>query len=170
MKIKTTVTGATAARANVAQLTDKLARGAMRTGMAKAARVMAAKVKSLAPVGQTGLLKKSIKSKVKTNVKRQSVIAFVGPSNKVSGQVDRFGTGDIQTVRPAKYAHLVEFGTGARGVYGQKGRTVTPGNPPRPFMRPAFESAKGEATATYKREVAAAIPKEAARLKKRALK
>ena len=167
MKVTSTVTGARQARVNVAELTDKLARGAMRFGLTKATRVVTAKVKSLAPVGATGLLKKSIRNKVKTNVKKQSVVAFVGPSNNVSGQVDRFGNGNIETVRPVKYAHLVEFGTVSRGVYGRKGVTVSPGNPPHPFMRPAFEATKGEAVTIYKNELRTGIAKTAATIRKR---
>ncbi len=170
MKITTKVTGAQQARANAAELSDKIARGAMRIGITKAARIMAAKARSLAPVGATGLLKKSIRQKVVTKAKKQSVSGFIGPSNKVSGQVDRFGNGNIETVRPVKYAHLVEFGTGSRGVYGQKGKTVTPGNAPQPFMRPAFEATKNEALTIYKKEVAEGIPKVAAQIRKRKLK
>lgn len=167
MKVTTKVTGYREAAQTVKELTDKIGRGAMRDALTKAARLMTAAAKSRAPVGATGLLKKSIKQKVITNTRKQSVTAYVGPSNNVRGQVDRFGDGDISTVRPAKYAHLVEFGTASRGSYGRKGQTVSPGNPPRPFLRPAYEATKAAAHHKYKTELGPAIEKTAAKIRKR---
>ncbi len=170
MKILTKVHGFKEARLNIAELEEKIGRGAMRDALTKAARLVTAKAKALAPVGATGLLKKSIRQKAITNVKRQSVTVLVGPSNNVSGQVDRFGSGNIQTVRPAKYAHLVEFGTSARGVYGHEGWRMEPGNPPKPFLRPAYEQTKAAATAKYKAELGPGIEKAARKIRKRRVK
>ncbi len=167
MKVFTKVTGYKQAQHNAKELVDKLHRGGMRGALTKAARLMTAAAKSRAPVGATGLLKKSLKQKVVTNTRKQSVTAYVGPSNNVTGQVDRFGNGKITTVRPAKYAHLVEFGTAARGSYGRKGQTSDPGNPPRPFMRPAYESTREAAINAYKKELGPSIEKTAAKIKKR---
>lgn len=166
-KIK--VTGFKTIVANAKDLEGKLQRGTIREALTKAARLMTAKAKQNAPVGATGLLKKSIRQKVVTS-KRGAVTAFVGPSTKVSGQVDRFGTGNIQTVRPVKYAHLVEFGSAARGSYGRKGQKVTPGNPPKPFMRPAFESTKESAAKKYKDELVPGLQRTAVRIRKRHFK
>jgi len=163
------VTGFKTIIANVKELEAKIGRGAMREAMTKAARLMTAKAKQNAPKGATGLLKKSIRQKATTS-KKGVVTVYVGPSTKVSGQVDRFGTGDIKTVRPVKYAHLVEFGTAARGSYGRKGAAVSPGNPPKPFMRPAFESTKEAVGKKYKEEMIPAIQRAAARIKKRNFK
>jgi len=167
MRVTTRVTGARDAEAAVRELTDKIGRGAMRDSMTKAARMMTAAVKRNAPVGETGLLKKSIKQKVVTNTRKQMVTAYVGPSNKVTGQVDRFGNGNITTVRPAKYAHLVEYGTAARGSYGRKGETSSPGLPPRPFMRPAYESTKAATHSKYKDELGPAIERIASKIRTR---
>jgi HK97 gp10 family phage protein len=167
MKFNTRVTGAREAEAAVKELSDKIGRGAMRDSLTKAARIMTAAVKRGAPTGATGLLKKSIKQKVVTNTRKQMVTAYVGPSNNVTGQVDRFGNGNITTVRPAKYAHLVEYGTASRGGYGRKGEIVTPGNPPRPFMRTAYASTKTTTLDKYKSELGPAIEKTAAKIRKR---
>ena len=170
MKVTVKVTGYKQAKLNAAELVDKIGRGAMREALTKAARLMTAAVRANAPVGATGLLKKSIRQKVITNTKRQSVAAFIGPSNNVSGQVDRFGTGNIQTVRPSKYAHLVEFGTASRGSYGRDRVTISPGNPPRPFLRPAYESTKKAAHSKYKAELGPAIEKTASKIRKRTVR
>lgn len=69
---------------------------------------------------ETGLLKKSIKSKLVT--KRGTIIAVVGPAR---------GMKDPDTKRdPANYAHLVEFGT----QHSQA----------QPFLRPAFDGTPSE--------------------------
>lgn len=167
MKVTAKVHGFRELKLNGAELADKIGRGAMRDAMTKACRLMTAAVKAKAPVGATGLLKKSIKQKVKTNTRKQRVTAVIGPSKNTSGQVDRFGTGKIETVRPVRYAHLVEFGSAARGVYGKDGVTMTPGNPPQPFMRPAYEATKQAAHHKYKTELGPGIQKAAAKLRKR---
>lgn len=161
MRATVKITGFKELNLNLKELEGKIQRGAMRTAMTKAARLMVAAVKRNAPVGKTGLLKKSIKQKVTTS-KKGVVTARIGPSNKVSGQVT-VGK-KTTTVRPAKYAHLVEFGTGSRGSYGREGVAITPGNPPRPFMRPAYESTREAATALYGKELGPAIEKTAARI------
>jgi HK97 gp10 family phage protein len=165
--ISAKVTGAQEARAAVDELANKIGRGAMRDALTKAGRLVVAKVKTLAPVGATGLLKKSIRQKVITKPKKQSVTVLIGPANNVTGQIDRFGNGKIETVRPAKYAHLVEFGTASRGVYGKKGLTISPGNPLKPFMRPAYEQTKVAVREKYAAELGPGIEKTAAKIRKR---
>lgn len=162
---KSTITGFRDLELSMQELQDKIQRGAMRTALTKAARPMTAAAKRNAPVGATGLLKKSIKQKIITGKKKDKVItALIGPSTKVVGQVDRFGSGHITNVRPSLYAHLVEFGTAARGSYGRKGVVISPGNPPKPFLRPAYEQGKDKATTDYKNELAPAIEQAAARI------
>ncbi len=163
MKFNVQITGYREALVNAKTLEDKIGRGASRIAMTKAARIVAAAARSNAPV-RSGLLKKSIKVKVSTKAKRNEVSARIGPSNKTVGSDPKTG----KPTRPAKYAHLVEFGTASRGVYGHKGKTVTPGNPPQPFLRPAYESTRAKATQIYGAEMGPAIEKAAARISKSA--
>ncbi len=169
MKVRVKVTGYNQLKFAAASLQDQIERGAMRESLTKAARMVTAAAKRNAPKGATGLLKKSIRQKIVTTP-RKVVVAFIGPSNNVSGQVDLFGNGHIVTVRPVKYAHLVEGGSASRGSYGRKGAKVTPGNAPRPFMRPTFESTKFVAQMKYKEGMIPAIQTAARRIKKRTLK
>lgn len=166
MRVTAKVTGARQIITNGIELEKQLARGAMRDAMTKAARPMTAAVKRNAPVGRTGLLKKSIKQKVKTSRKKGMVTAVIGPSNKIKG-IDPVTK---KEVRPSRYAHLVEKGSASRGVWGRKGVKVTPGSPPNPFMRTAYASTKSKVADVYKREMGPAVQRSAARLKKRALK
>ena len=160
MKTTVKVEGFQVAKLNVSALEKQITRGAQRVALTKAARVMTAAVKSKAPVGRTGLLKKSIRQKVKTNVRRATVTAWIGPSNNVIGTDPLTG----KKIRPAKYGHLVELGTASRGVYGRKGVMMTPGNPPQPFMRPAYESNKDKVTKQYAEMIGPAIEQAAARI------
>ncbi|MES2706073.1 MAG: HK97-gp10 family putative phage morphogenesis protein [Verrucomicrobiota bacterium] len=145
-------------------LENKIQRGAMREALTKAARPVTAAAKRNAPKGLTGLLKKSIRQKISTNTRKGSVTAIIGPSKNTSGQYDLHGTGEIVTVRPHKYAHLVEFGTASRGAY-HKGVKVTPGNAPNPFMRSAWEASRAAAAARFKVEMIPAIQRAAARVR-----
>ena len=163
MKITPHITGFTSAIKSMQDLAQKIERGGMRESLAKAARPMTAKVKSLAPVGTTGMLKKSIKQKVVTNKRKQSVTIFIGASRKTEMWIDRFGNGNITAVRPANYSHLVEFGTTSRGSYGRKGGKSSGGNPPRPFIRPGYEHTKVKTHQQYAKLLGAAIDKAAAK-------
>lgn len=165
MKFDLKITGYKQAEINVKALEDRIGRGAMRGAMTKAARIVAAAARRNAPVGRTGALKKSIRAKVVTNTKKNEVVARVGPSRKAQGKDPKTGL----VTRPARYAHLVEFGTASRGVYGEKGKTVTPGSPPKPFLRPAYESTRRQAVEVYKTNLGPEIQKTAARISKSAI-
>lgn len=102
----------------------KILRKAIKKGLKPIVRI----AKSNVPV-KSGLLKKSIKSTV---TKMVSGKVYVDP--KVVG-----ADGD----KPAKYAHIVEFG-------GPKHRN------PHPFMRPALDTGRNEALET----IAAAFREE----------
>ena len=143
---KLLITGWDGVRVNLAELEAKIQRGAMRTAITKAGRVMLAAAKSKAPI-RTGLLKRSLRQKVKTNTKKGEVLTLIGPSRRIQG-TDKNGN----KVRPARYAHLVEFG------YGRQS--------PQPFIRPAYESSKDAALAKYRDELRPAIEQAAARIGK----
>ena len=163
MKFHTKVSGFTAAIKSMQELADKIERGGMRESLTKAARPMTARVKSLAPVGTTGMLKKSIKQKIHTSKRKKMVTVYIGSSRRVEMWIDRFGNGNITPVRPSNYAHLVEFGTASRGSYGRKGEKVSGGIPPRPFIRPGYEQTKVATHAQYAKLLGDAIDKSAAK-------
>jgi len=169
MKVSAKITGFKQLKLAAVDLQSQIERGAMRDALTKAARLITAAIRRNAPKGATGLLKKSIRQKVVTSA-RGNVRAYIGPSNNVSGQADLLGNGHIVTVRPVKYAHLVEFGTKSRGSYGRKGEKVTPGNAPRPFMRPAYEQTKAATVIAYKDGLVPGIERAARKIKKRTLK
>ena len=162
MKVKAKVAGWAKLSTNIAELERRIARGAMRAALTKSGRIMTAKAKASAPVGRTGLLKKSIKQKISTNQKRNLVTARIGASTVVTGTDPLTG----KAVKPSKYLHLVEFGTTSRGVWGKKEFKTTPGNPPRPFMRQSFESTKGEVKTKYFDGMKDGISKAAAKIYK----
>lgn len=178
MKFHTSLGGFTTALKSMQDVADKIERGGMRESLTKAARPMTARVKSLAPAkrsgkaatendpganASTGMLKKSIKQKLYTNKRKHMVTIYIGPSRKVEMYIDRFGNGNITPVRPANYAHLVEFGTASRGSYGRKGEKVSGGNPPRPFIRPGYEQTKVSTHQAYAKLLGEAINKAAAK-------
>jgi HK97 gp10 family phage protein len=124
----------------------RLTTGSMRDALTKAARPMARKAKSLAPK-ETGLLKKSIKTKIITYPRISQVIALIGSDRNVSG------THKGKKRQPSKYSHLVEFGHGGPHPAA-----------PHPFLRPAYESEKDTTLAIYNRELGPAIERVATRL------
>ena len=67
-----------------------------------------------APVGDgpnKGLLKKSIKTKVKTYRTGLTVVTITGPDSKVEKPLPPSRSGKKRTQRPARYVHLIEFGS-----------------------------------------------------------
>lgn len=97
---------------------NKVSRPAYR----EAAAEIRKKAKANAPK-ETGLLKKSIKSVVRTG--KIGVYAVIGPAYGFKQIVDD------KPRDPAKYAHLVEFGT----THSQ----------PKPFLRPAYNAVPSNA-------------------------
>lgn len=164
---RTSVTGFQQLRINIEILERKIGRGAMRVALTKASRLVVADAKRRVPV-RTGTLKKSLRAKVKTYVRRGTVVAIIGPSRSVSAQVDFGSDKGIETLRPSKYSHLVEFGTATKGVRYNPGIAREPGNSPKPFLRPALESTKEAARAKYAAELRPAIQQEAAKIRRAA--
>jgi len=106
---------------NLGRLKTSIERKVLRKAIAKGLKPIAAAAKRKAAV-RSGLLKRSIKSKVTRMVSGK---IFVDP--KVTGVVD----GKLS--KPAKYAHLIEFGT-------RKAKA-------QPFMRPAMNEGRTRALA-----------------------
>lgn len=150
------------------QLQRKVVKEAIRKGLVP----IRAKARRDAPRGDSGLLKKSIKSQV---TKMVSGKVFVDPgvivvngkrikfktkgmkkkdiSAKRRKYLDKQRAAGAEIIQPAKYAHLVEFGT----QYGAKGRMTSNRFGPKkirkrahaataakPFMRPALEKSRAE--------------------------
>ena len=176
-------------------LPDTMRKKHVRRGVTKAARVIAREARDYAPV-QTGLLRRSIGSKVKTY--GGTIMGIVGPRAGMRQRValvrkrkSRWLTGKraVKTAAilghhteyrdPAKYAHLVEFGTGERYVGEGKGGKArrakgkilfgrgrfwgkrVKGTVARPFLRPAFQRRQFDAFKIIEQEVIAGLKMEA---------
>src|SRR6185369_7962783 len=132
-------------------LRDSMQRRVLRTAVTKAARVAAKAAKAKAPK-DSGLLKKSIGSKVVTYPATNTVVAIIGPRKGFKQQVTGKVSGQTRTEDPALIGHLLEFGRKAvrvkskkvlsdgSVVYGREVREVAP----KPFLRPALDSSKSE--------------------------
>ena len=120
----------------------------------------------------TGLLATSIGVRLKTyrrGKNRGMTMAIWGPRTKFKS-VKAGGT----SIHPAKYAHLIEFGTAPHAIragrkmlaFDDKGENVVlskvdhPGSPARPFMRPAFTKNKRRAIRLMVGVINAALRKE----------
>lgn len=103
------------------QLSPTLQRRVMRSAVTAAAKPIIASARATIQANdeETGTLRKSMGSTVKTYRKTGSVVVVIGP---------RVGFANAETGRDAtRYAHLVEDGH-------------KPNTPPHPFLRPAFDS------------------------------
>lgn len=101
---------------------NRIARPALREASGEIRKKAKANV-----VRKTGLLRKSIKNVVRT-ARRGGVYAIVGPAVGFKQEVVRDGA--RVTSDPAKYAHLVEYGTSHSAA--------------KPFLRPAFDTTPNE--------------------------
>lgn len=138
---------------NMDKLAEKIERQAMRESITKASRPIVREAKNrLKPYKDTGLLAKSIKRRVRTYKSSKMVLIAIGPDRNVVGSAES-ESGQTRTRRPVRYAHLVEFGTR---------RTRA-----RPFMRPSFDTKKGESELIYRREMKPAIQRIARRVNKK---
>jgi HK97 gp10 family phage protein len=147
--VKVQIKSMQAAFRAAAELEKRLKRGAIRIALTNAATPVLRRVKALCPV-DTGLLKKSLKRKVTTNKRRNSVSVIIGADKNVKGEKNG------KKVRPARYIHAVERGHG--GPHAA---------PPKPFLRPAYESTHAEVQRIYAAELKPAIERRAAQLGRR---
>lgn len=147
---------------NLERVKTAVQRKMMKKAIDKGVKIVAKIAKSKAPKGKTGLLKKSIKSRV---TKMVSGKVYVDPKvfavkNSLTGgafkrvvlkgkgrkmnwtqikeKISSQG-GDTEYKRPAKYAHLVEFGTK---------RTQA-----KPFMRPALQQSRASVLKQIENEI-----------------
>lgn len=129
----------------------RTARGAQRIALTKATTPTLKRARALAPAPggtRSGILRKSLGKKVKTNTRRDSVTVIIGPRRGVEIDFKAPGESGFRTRRPSRYAHLVE--------HQNKGQA---------FLNPAYEQTKGKVLATYKAEMGAAIEKSAKRVR-----
>lgn len=131
------------------QLPKRVERNIMRAALRAGARVIANEAKKLAPAGDSGKLKKSLRTG--SEFSKNKVEAYVRAGGRRSGAAKD---------KDAFYAQFVEFGTAAHQISpknkkklkfrAKDGSMVTtklvkhPGAKAQPFMRPALD-AKGDA-------------------------
>jgi len=120
-----------------------------RPAVREAAKLLRSEMKALAPK-DTGTLKRSIKTKVITFKRLVGVMAIVGSENKRQSVVR---DGKMMVANPAKYAHLVEFGT--EHSVG------------KPFMRPAFDKNAHRINGIMQRRIWGEIHKHVLKMRSR---
>lgn len=110
----------------------------------------------LAPKGLTGLFRKSLrtgKGRVLRKYKNSGTsVVFIGPSRSVFDNNSPYS--NRYRHRPSTIAHLIEFG------HKNRDGSFTA---PQPFMRPAFNSKKGEALKIFKKIAREKLEKEVAK-------
>ena len=136
------------AQKSLDDIVQQVQRRAMKQALMKAAQPGLKSARAKVPT-RYGHLKKALKKKGKTFGKFNAFV-IVGPDRNYAAQVDG------KTVKPVKYAHLVEFGTIDQA--------------PDAYMRPAFESETAEMKKIYEREIGLALEKQAKSAKRRMLR
>jgi HK97 gp10 family phage protein len=170
--IKFKITGEAEMAKALQGLPSKIKKDVAFAAMVAAVQPTVLAAKALAPVGETGELKKSIGFVVRQYRRGDVTYGIIGA---------RRGFGTKKT-DPAKYAHLVEFGH-AIAVGGKLFRGVNPFKnvkatgvlagfvAPRPFLRPAWEATKTEVIAILSRVlgqgIEAAVAKQSKSIAKR---
>jgi Bacteriophage HK97-gp10, putative tail-component len=132
--IKGELEGLEETMAALRRLKPSKGRAILRKGLTKATRILAKGAKSRAPKGPTGLLKKSIGSKVKTYPKG-AVVGLVGARKGHKKVIDG------RNVDPARYSHLSE--RGRRAVQAKGKALLIRGKEPLFFKRAAAAAGKG---------------------------
>lgn len=129
-------------------IVQQVQRRAMKQALMKAAQPGLKAARAKVPT-RHGHLRKALKKKGKTFGKFNAYV-IVGPDRNYAAKVGG------KTVKPVKYAHLVEFGTMEQA--------------PEAYMRPAFESETAEMKKIYEREIGLALEKQARAAERRMLR
>lgn len=106
-------------------------------------------------LGASQALKKSLGSKAKKSKKTGQIYGVVGPRRKKHIQGVNPRTGQLVTIKPTRYAHLVEKGFLAK-LWKSGKRVRVPG---RPFLVPAYDATKSEALSLTGKSVREALNK-----------
>lgn len=140
------------------KLNERYVKRIMRSAGQEVVRAAKANVTAI----DSGLLRESLGLVVRVNRRTGRVLVVVGPRGDAQFTMVDSRTGKL-VKRPTKYAHLVEFGTQPhqiirRGISKRTGRPWVqviqhPGTPARPFMRPAFDVARGSVQARIQRDI-----------------
>ena len=157
-KLSSSITGVEDLSANLRGLSKELRTEVMALAVKRGARPLESSAKRHAMKSKrTGALRNSIKTKVVKYSKTATAVAIVGPDRDyyLGGKRVRKGMSRKGADKPAKYAHLVEFGhytragTGtslklAKGTSRKKGTFVeTAFVLAQPFIRPAIKDSAG---------------------------
>lgn len=149
--------GAKELEAALRELPHRLQKSTIRRALIKAGEPIVADARSRVPV-ESGRLQRVIQ--IATRLSRRQRRTRAKGANK--GQVDVY-----IGAAPARYAHLVEFGSGPRRTKTGKSTGQMPAHP---FLRPAWEAGKVKALQDFSRLLWIEIEKSAKRLAKRKAK
>jgi HK97 gp10 family phage protein len=152
-EIKFDITGLKETKELLEQLPKRAFTKALRRGLTKGATPIRKDMKRRARKA-TGLLRRSIKTRVKT-FSNGNVIALTGPDRNVM-ETRTNSKGKEVRHRPAFIAHLIEDGHG--GPHPA---------PAFPFKQPAYEQTKDQAANIAKETIKEVIQQEAAKLGKK---
>lgn len=173
-KMRITLTGDTELIKSLESLGEKVYKRVIAKATRKAFAPVVKTAKARAP-RETGLLAKSIGVKQKAYARSGRIVTIVGPRTGFAQDVTvntPFGPKKVRR-DPAKYAHLVEFGTAPHATAALASRKDAtgfdiamqsgddhPGAAPKPFMRPAFDANEARAVAIMHSELAAGVIRE----------
>lgn len=177
MKIGFSLDGFDQFRALLGELPASVEARVMGDAVGFAAKPIVAAAKAKAPM-RTGALRRSLTSIVKRYPGQGKVTAIIGPDKDYysAGLRVKKGKSWQGADRPAKYAHLVEFGyfSGVssdkfggfkKGTSIRKGTaTATAWISPKPFLRPAVAAASAAASANLAEGVRVGMDREIKRI------
>lgn len=164
-------------RVLMAELPASVEARVLSDAISHAVKPIVARAKALAP-RKTGALQRSLTSVVRRYPGKGKIVAVIGPDKDYYSGGKRMRRGESRkgADRPAKYAHLVEFGhfSGTHsGQFGgfKKGTSLRQGNAtaasfvgPKPFLRPAVAAGEREAATRLADGVEIGMAREIKRL------
>jgi HK97 gp10 family phage protein len=141
------ITGVKALDRKLKALEPKVAKKVIRQALRKAAKPVQARTRALAPVGETGQVKRAVKIRASTRTRKKVIRLRV-----------LIGKGDF--VGQQFYGAFAEYGTKQSGT-GRKGGRRRPGQKGQHFMKRAFDQTKDQARRIAIDEITAGIEREA---------
>lgn len=162
--IKARLEGVETALAALGEVARTVRNKVLRKAVNAASRLVLDAARALVPK-DTGMLRKSLGVRIQTYRGSGKVVAVIGPRTgytrtRSGTQQTALGRKIKETGRnPSKYAHLVEYGHAL-----VRGGKVAGSVPAKPFLRPAFETNKGQLAETMSRLIAQEIEKIAKRM------
>lgn len=137
---------------NLRKLGPELFKKHSRRAVDKAATVIELRARQNATrIRNTGALARSLDHKVVANNRKRLTIAYIGPNwDHSETAITQAGKRTKRRIKPSEYAHIVEFGA--------------PLHPPKPFLRPALDSAKEDAEGIMANQMRTGLDEVANRL------